>query len=52
MQKKKIIFFLSGIVLVIIAIIIILFSISVHTLELKTFEEKKIIFKQKNTPER
>ena len=51
MQKKKIIFFfISGIVLVIIAIIIILFSISVHTLELKTFEEKKIIFKQKIHP--
>jgi len=48
MQKKKKIFFItSGIVLVIIAIILILFSISVYTLELKTFVEKKIIFKQK-----
>jgi len=47
MQKQKKLFFItSGIVLVIIAIII-LFSISVYTLELKTFKENKLIFKQR-----
>jgi len=48
MQKKKKIFFItSGLVLIVIVIIVILFFISVYTLELKTFEENKLIFKQK-----
>jgi len=48
MQKKKKLFFITlVIILVMISIIIILFSIPVYTLELKTFKEKKIIFKQK-----
>ena len=51
MQKKKIIFFItSGLVLIVIVIIVILFFISVYTLELKTFEENKLIFKQKVQP--
>lgn len=51
MQKKKKIFFItSGLVLIVIVIIVILFFISVYTLELKTFEENKFIFKQKVQP--
>jgi hypothetical protein len=50
MKKKKNIFIVSGLVLIIIVIIVILFFISVYTLELKTFEENKLIFKQKIQP--
>ncbi|MGB6370919.1 MAG: DUF1850 domain-containing protein [Atribacterota bacterium] len=51
MQKKKKIFFItSGLILIVIVIIVILFFISVYTLELKTFEENKLIFKQKVQP--
>lgn len=51
MQKKKKIFIItSGLVLIVIVIIVILFFISVYTLELKTFEENKLIFKQKIQP--
>jgi len=51
MQKKKKIFFItSGLVLIVIVIIVILFFISVYTLELKTFEENKLIFSQKVQP--
>ena len=51
MQKKKKIFFItSGLVLILTAIILIIFSISVYTLELKTFEENKLIFRQRIKP--
>ena len=50
MKKKKNIFIVSGLVLIVIVIIVILFFISVYTLELKTFEENKLIFKQKIQP--
>jgi len=49
-KKKEISFITSGIVLIITAIIMILFSMSVYTLELKTFEENKIIFRQRIKP--
>jgi len=50
MKKKKNILIISGLVLIAIVIIIILFFISVYTLELKTFEENKLIFKQRIKP--
>jgi len=51
MQKKKKIFFItSGLVLILTAIVLIIFSISVYTLELKTFEENKLIFRQRIKP--
>jgi len=50
MKRKKNIFIVLGLVLIVIAIIVILFFISVYTLELKTFEENKLIFKQKIQP--
>ena len=50
MQKKKYFFIISLIVLIITAIIIIIFSLSVYTLKLKTFEENKLIFKQRIQP--
>jgi len=51
MQKKKKIFFITlGLVLIVIVIIVILFFISVYTLKLITFEENKLIFKQKVQP--
>ena len=50
MKKKKNIFIVSGLVLIVIVIIVILFFISVYTLELKTFEENKLIFIQKVQP--
>ncbi|MEA1940036.1 MAG: DUF1850 domain-containing protein [Candidatus Caldatribacteriota bacterium] len=50
MQKKKYFFIISGIVLTISVIIIIIFSLSAYTLELRTFEENKLVFKQKIQP--
>jgi len=47
MEKKKNILIISGLVLISIVIIVILFCISIYTLEIKTFEENKLIFKQR-----
>jgi len=50
MKKKKNILIISGFILIILVFIIISFSISIYTLELKTFDENKLIFKQKIFP--
>ncbi|MEA2022404.1 MAG: DUF1850 domain-containing protein, partial [Candidatus Caldatribacteriota bacterium] len=50
MKKKKNILIISGFILIIIALIMILFSKSIYTLELKTFDENKLIFKQRIFP--
>jgi len=46
MKKKKNILIISGFILIILALIMISFSVLVYTLELKTFDESKLIFKQ------
>jgi hypothetical protein len=50
MKKKKNILIISGFILITIVFIMILFSISIYTLELKTFDESKLIFKQRIFP--
>jgi hypothetical protein len=50
MKKKKNILIISGFILIILALIMILFSVLVYTLELKTFDESKLIFKQRIFP--
>ena len=46
MKKKKNILIISGFILIILALIMVSFSVLVYTLELKTFDESKLIFKQ------
>jgi len=50
MKKKKNILIISGFILIILALIMVLFSVLVYTLELKTFDESKLIFKQRIFP--